>query len=334
MSIRKKDFVNKTRLVWKMAIASAISWELAKFAGSDHPYLAPLSVILCLQTTIDRSIRFSIHRIAGTIVGVLLIAWVVTHLPFNGWSLGLLLLAGTLAAKWLKMDETALHQVAITVLLLFAFERKSGDYGFDRIVDTLIGAAVAVAIHTLLLPPNFTKEASRSCQQAARQLSGLLQEMAGWVQLEWGKSEKYELEERLKNSLNSLHTAKETLQVATNSLKFNPLSKKQKSMLNTTRQQLQVLAKGYEYASTILNTLREWQKEATLTPSDKTVIGNDLALLGDFFRKVGLPGFTDTVQKSEIDFLFARKAIHQKPTSAEFRSSFELETRKLLKSLK
>lgn len=55
----KKQMINKTFLIWKMAIASAISWEIAKLAGSHHPYLAPISVILCLQTTINRSIQFS-----------------------------------------------------------------------------------------------------------------------------------------------------------------------------------------------------------------------------------------------------------------------------------
>ncbi|MDR7237659.1 uncharacterized membrane protein YgaE (UPF0421/DUF939 family) [Neobacillus drentensis] len=60
--MKKKNFESKTALVWKMAIASAISWELAKLIGSDHPYLAPISVVLCLQTTIDQSIRYSFHH--------------------------------------------------------------------------------------------------------------------------------------------------------------------------------------------------------------------------------------------------------------------------------
>ena len=78
MTKKKKKTENKTSLVWKMAIASAVSWEVAKLVGSNHPYLAPLSAILCLQATIDQSIRFSFQRIVGTAIGVILTAYLVS----------------------------------------------------------------------------------------------------------------------------------------------------------------------------------------------------------------------------------------------------------------
>ncbi len=140
-----------------MAIASAVAWEAAKLVGSDHPYLAPLSVILCLRPTIDQSIRFSFHRIAGTAIGVMLTSYLVSHLPMNGWMLGLLLLGGTYIAKWLRIDVTVLHQVALTILLVFTFERNSKDYAFDRIIDTVIGVIIAILVHMFLFPPDYTK---------------------------------------------------------------------------------------------------------------------------------------------------------------------------------
>src|SRR3954447_15545406 len=68
LKIKQKQMENESILIWKMAVASAISWEIAKLAGSNHPYLAPLSVILCLQTTVNRSIQFSYHRMVGTVI--------------------------------------------------------------------------------------------------------------------------------------------------------------------------------------------------------------------------------------------------------------------------
>ncbi|WP_342042264.1 hypothetical protein [Bacillus sp. OTU2372] len=38
----KKQMENKTVLIWKIGAASALSWEIAKLAGSTHPYLAPI----------------------------------------------------------------------------------------------------------------------------------------------------------------------------------------------------------------------------------------------------------------------------------------------------
>ncbi|CAM3722059.1 hypothetical protein MEZE111188_05005 [Mesobacillus zeae] len=56
-----KKLENKTVLIWKMAIVSAISWKVAKLVGSEHPYLAPLSVFLCLQSTNNQSIALIFH---------------------------------------------------------------------------------------------------------------------------------------------------------------------------------------------------------------------------------------------------------------------------------
>ncbi|WP_053368154.1 FUSC family protein [Bacillus sp. FJAT-27245] len=333
MKKNKKDFVNKTLLVWKMAIASAIAWELAKLAGSDHPYLAPLSVILCLQTTIYKSIRFSFHRIAGTVVGVLMVSWFVSHLPMNGWSLGLLLLAGTFAVKWLRMDETAIHQVALTILLLFSFERKSGDYGFDRVVDTIIGAVVAVIVHMILFPPDFTKDAEAAIKKASHKLSVLLGEMANWVHSEWGFDKQTEMENRRKDLLDDLHTVKDTLNIASRSLKFNPLGKKHKDTLSSYKTRLHILENGFEYASAVIGTLTEWEKAGQLSPADKTMLRTDLQILKDFFLETGAPGFNQERRDAVIGLIQSNIALPQSQSDEMYRNTFCLETRRLLNQL-
>ncbi|WP_059172111.1 aromatic acid exporter family protein [Bacillus sp. FJAT-27445] len=333
MKKNKKDFVNKTLLVWKMAIASAVSWELAKLAGSDHPYLAPLSVILCLQTTIYKSIMFSFHRIAGTVVGVMMISWFVSHLPLNGWSLGLLMLAGTFAAKWLKMDETAIHQVALTILLLFSFERKSGDYGFDRVVDTIIGAAVAVIVHMILFPPDFTKNAAKAIKKTSHKLSVLLGEMAIWVHSEWGSNKQTEMENRRKDLLNDLHTVKDTLNIASRSLKFNPLGKKHKGTLSRYKTRLKLLENGFEFASSVIGTLSDWEKAGQLSPEDQSILLADLEVLKDFFEEAGSSEINQEKRDAMIGLIRSNIAIPPGQSEEVYRNTFYLETKRLLDQL-
>ena len=71
----------------------------------------------------------------GTAIGVILTAYLVSHLHMNGWILGLLMLGGTYIAKWLRLDETVLHQVALTIILVFTFERKSKDYDLKALSE-------------------------------------------------------------------------------------------------------------------------------------------------------------------------------------------------------
>ncbi|AEB65676.1 hypothetical protein BUN12_3086 [Bacillus amyloliquefaciens] len=330
---------NNTSLVWKMALASAVSWEAAKLAGSHHPYLAPLSVILCLQPTIDQSIRFSFHRIAGTAIGILLTSYLVSHLPMNGWMLGLLLLGGTYIARWLRIDETVLHQVALTILLVFTFERHSKDYAMDRIIDTVIGVIIAILVHMFLFPPDFTKKAADSFRSLARQLSDTLSDLSKWVQSEWGQGKGNLVEYKMNNLLQELHTAKEMLQTASDSLKFNPIRKKHKIILSRYQIEIQKMNAGYEYISNIVKTLKEWEKEGLLSSSDKMELGNDFKVLSEFFEgfKGIQQGETDNWKQKEqnmlLEALRSKMQLYPPPDHKVFKDSFFLETKKLLKRL-
>ncbi|GER66491.1 hypothetical protein BpJC7_06660 [Weizmannia acidilactici] len=68
MKQNKPLFEMKQLIIWKIAIASSLSWEIAKSAGSHHPYLAPLTVILCIKAMPDQTISFAVNRMIGTMV--------------------------------------------------------------------------------------------------------------------------------------------------------------------------------------------------------------------------------------------------------------------------
>ena len=195
----KKQMENKTVLIWKMGAASALSWEIAKLAGSNHPYLAPISVILCLQTTINRSIRFSYHRMVGTVIGIIVVVLLEPYLRVNGWTLGCLIIIGSFMAKWLKRDETAIHQVALTVLLVFVLGHKSGDYPIDRFRDTLIGAITAVIIQMIIHPPNYLKQALKISEEYSNTLASTFTNAAQWVENGVDKTKGTEIQNKLKN---------------------------------------------------------------------------------------------------------------------------------------
>ncbi|MBB6447112.1 FUSC family protein [Bacillus benzoevorans] len=134
---------NLSILAWKLAIGSTLAWELAKLLGSDHPYLAPLSVILTIQSTMDKTVSLSIKRMMGTIIGIFVTLLIAKHLPVSGWSLGILILLGCYISIYLKLDKKILHQVALTILFVFVFEHQSKQYATDRLRDTLIGVLLA-----------------------------------------------------------------------------------------------------------------------------------------------------------------------------------------------
>ncbi|TLS35387.1 FUSC family protein [Pseudalkalibacillus caeni] len=274
---------NKKHLVWKMALASGISWEAAKIAGSSHPYLAPLSVILCLQTTIGKSIHFSLHRIIGTVIGVSVTALIASHLSVNGWTLGLLILGGTLLAKLLKLDETALHQVALTILLVFVFENKTAHYPVDRIRDTVIGALTAVVVHMVVFPPNFTKEAITKYNRFSNLLANSFYNTVTWLEGGCAKSEGDALQKEVRSMLSELHQTKDGIKQALNSLEFNPLSRKKKTELLGYKRKLNQLSTGLVYLEGAIETLRSWSAAGTMTAVNRTTWANQFQSMGSFY---------------------------------------------------
>lgn len=137
--------------IWKIAIGSALSWEISQLLGSKHPYLAPLSVILCIQATTDKTLSIAVQRIIGTIIGIPIVVVIAKHLSITGWNLGILILLGGYISKWLKLDQHILHQIAITILFVFVFEKQTKHYAIDRLNDTLVGVLVAVLLQYIWL---------------------------------------------------------------------------------------------------------------------------------------------------------------------------------------
>ncbi|GAA3334027.1 hypothetical protein GCM10020331_100380 [Ectobacillus funiculus] len=76
----------------------------------------------------------------------------------------------------LRVHKTIIHQVALTILLVFVFVHKTNYYVSDRIKDTIIGALIAVIIHMVIFfPPNYVKEAQQTLRQFGFHLVQLLE---------------------------------------------------------------------------------------------------------------------------------------------------------------
>ena len=139
-------------LAAKTAIAAGLAW-VAALAADPHsrPYFAPLAVLLVVQPTVYDSLSRAFQRVAGVVVGVAA-ALAVSHvLAPSGWSIGIIIFAGLLLGWTARLGPQGAVQVPISALLVFLIGQATPGYGGERIVDTLIGAGVAV-IAVLLSP--------------------------------------------------------------------------------------------------------------------------------------------------------------------------------------
>ena len=132
-------------LAAKTAIAAGLAWVAALAADPlSEPYFAPLAVLLVVQPTVYDSLSRAFQRVAGVVVGVAAALTVSHFLAPGGWSIGIIIFAGLLLGWTARLGPQGAVQVPVSALLVFLVGRATPGYGGERIIDTLIGAGIAV----------------------------------------------------------------------------------------------------------------------------------------------------------------------------------------------
>ncbi|MCD9025486.1 FUSC family protein [Cohnella silvisoli] len=282
-------FINKYGIVWKTPLAAALSWELAKWAGSSHPYLAPLTVILSIQLTVSKSIQFAWQRVIGTIAGVFFTALIAPYVGLSGWSIGLLLFVGAAIVAMLKLDHAIMIQVALSILLVMYFQSKMPSYPLDRIRDTVIGAAVAVLIQMLLFPPDSINKAQKKMIHFADHLTNHFFNAARWVEKGCSLIETQNMKAKLQILFQELHQATTESEKAGQSLHYNPLAQKKRNALNQLTRQLDQLRLGYANLSDMISIFINWSGSGFFTKEDQRIWAdhlNTIAMLIKEWKKM------------------------------------------------
>jgi uncharacterized membrane protein YgaE (UPF0421/DUF939 family) len=151
MSLKSNLFlpslVSRSRilLAMKVGVAAGIAWALALLVDPhSRPYFAPLAVILIVQPSVYDSLSRAFQRIVGVLLGVAAALAVNHFLSPSGWSIGIIVFAGLLIGWSVRLGPQGAVQVPVSALLVFAVGSATPGYAGRRVLDTLIGSAVAV----------------------------------------------------------------------------------------------------------------------------------------------------------------------------------------------
>jgi len=285
-------------VVWKLPLAAALSWQFAEWAGSKHPYLAPLTVILTIHATINESLQFAWQRVLGTIVGVLVTAWIAPYVGLNGWSIALLLFAGGLIAKLLKTDHAIVIQITLSILLVMYFQNKMPTYPFDRIRDTVIGAVVAVLIQMILLPPDSVAKAKDKIMHFADRLTHHFHLAASWVENGCSPNGVQGMQAELRTLFQELHQTTTETEKADQSLTYHPFARKKRMTLNRLKQQLDKLRLGYANLSDMVRVFTKWSASGSLTNEDQRNWSGHLKTMAELVKEWRNPAAGDLAARA------------------------------------
>lgn len=143
-----------TKMAWQAALAIALSELLRHFFNMDRGYWITLAAMALTTQTWGDSLKRSIERVSMTILGGLfgtLLYWITPPNPHL--IVGLLLFFVLIAVYFLQIYHL-LAMFALTGFVVFLFA-IFGEWNMhllgDRIIDTGIGAFIAIAVGRLFM---------------------------------------------------------------------------------------------------------------------------------------------------------------------------------------
>lgn len=147
----------------KMALATIAAWILAGLLiPGQLPAFAGIAALLVVQPSLNQSLSRAVERSIGVIAGVL-VAYVVGIVFGGGYWVVLLSIVAAIAVSWaLRLTPTTSVQVPISAMLVLSLGASDPGYAVDRIVETVIGAAVGLVVNVFVVPPVAIRPARES----------------------------------------------------------------------------------------------------------------------------------------------------------------------------
>lgn len=165
--------------VLKSAAATIAAWLLAGWLlPGPLPIFAAIAALLVVQPSVNQSLSKALERSAGVILGVVIAMLLTMLLGAQSWVVLATVVVAMLVAWAMRASTGTANQVAISAVLVLALGASNPDYAFDRIIETLIGAAIGFVVNIAIVPPVLAEPARRDIGMLGRELAASLDRLA------------------------------------------------------------------------------------------------------------------------------------------------------------
>jgi Fusaric acid resistance protein-like len=161
--------------------ASVAAYLTAEGLGlvDPPPLVAALTALLVVQATASSTLSSGVERVLSVVAGVVLAAGFASLVGLTWWSLALLVAASIVVGQMLRLGPN-LIEVPISAMLVLSVGYAAGAQAaaFNRVIETLIGAAVGVLVNVAFPPAVRSRYAGQAVQRLAEEIAALLDEAA------------------------------------------------------------------------------------------------------------------------------------------------------------
>ncbi len=171
----------RAAVLWslRVTVAAVASYVVATlFFPGTQPLLAPLTAMLVVQVTPVSLLASGLDRVVAVVAGVSVAVTFAAVVPLEWWSLGLLIFVSITIGQALRLRSNLVEVAISGMLVLGVGALSAGSAAWQRIAETLVGAAVGIAANLLLPPKVASADAGRAIDGLADSVSELLNRSA------------------------------------------------------------------------------------------------------------------------------------------------------------
>jgi hypothetical protein len=140
-------------LLLQGAAAATLAWVIARrFAGHEDPFFAPIAAVVALSFARGERGLSAVRMVGGVAIGITAGELTVLVLGSGFLSLGLATFIAAVAVHTLGAGNRLMRNQAASAAILTVVV-AGGEAGFQRLIDVLIGAGVALVFTQLVFSP-------------------------------------------------------------------------------------------------------------------------------------------------------------------------------------
>lgn len=223
--------------VLKTSVAAIASWLFCVVAlGQPLPIFAAIAALLVVQPSVNQSFAKGVERSAGVIAGVILAYFAGRFFGHASWIVLGIIVISLLLAWALRLSPGSANQIPISAMLVLAIGANTPDYALNRILETVIGAAIGLIVNVIVVPPVLVGPAREAVHQLGVSVASTLVSVATALRTPH-TVEQLEVMLAGARTLRSLQsTADSALMRADESLTLNPRRARYRATLEHHRQ--------------------------------------------------------------------------------------------------
>ena len=219
----------------KIALAAGFSWELVSLLlGAEAAALAVVSAVIVVQVTSWQTVRKSIERILGVIIGVSLAVLVAHLFGLNIWTIMCMIFFAQVIGMFLQnRGQYLATQIPISAALALVIGATAGSYPFLRILGALVGGLIGTLMSLLLSPPIYVFRAQDAVVELTTQLAGTMPRLSDALAARLGEEESRELYTHIRNLEQRVHATEQAYSLGIDSARLNPWARRARRLLVT-----------------------------------------------------------------------------------------------------